>query len=167
MNTFNNYFNWDFEQLVVMLLPPLLRKSKMIAFVTMLADGTNKVYQQLVQFRIKSKYDAFFSQSRITFEHYLNDEFDNIGRSIRIVNADFLERTHIYKHIENRELRIYKQSENKPNPKLYKIQEFDTSLHFIIQIPVTLNLSIIQVKALRLWVDNHKLPNKNYIIQNI
>lgn len=167
MSIYNNHFNYDFDLLVSMLLPPILRKPKTIAFVTSLASGISMVHNDLIRLRKDSEYDAYFSQDRKTFEHYLNDEFDRLDRSIRIINADFLGRIQVYKSIEQRELRLYKTVENKPNPRLYKSQEFDTSLHFIIQIPNSINLTQIQLTALREWVDNRKLPNKNYIIQHI
>ena len=165
MKTYNNHFNWDFDSLVVMLLPPVLRKNKMIAFVQLLAKGNQLIYDQLKSFRISSTYDAYFSQARIQFEHYLNDEFDKTGRSIRIINSEFLERQTLYKHAESRPNRIYQVSENKPI-KLYYLQEYETSIHFIIEMPASL-LNTQQLKALRIWVDERKLPNKNYKINLI
>ncbi|MGB0869456.1 MAG: hypothetical protein ACPGSD_07650 [Flavobacteriales bacterium] len=165
MNTYNNHFNWDFDKLVVMLLPPVLRKPKLLAFLEVLASGISSVYDGLIEFRTKSSYNAYFSADRITFEHYLNDVFDKEDRNIKVVNAEFLERKTLYKNAENRPNRIYQVSENKPI-KLYYLQEYETSIHFIIEMPAGL-LNAQQLKALRIWVDERKLPNKNYEIEFI
>ena len=164
---YNNFFGWNYDHLVLMLLPPNLRNPKVVGFIGALTSGLNDVQNTLNSFRVDAKYQALFSGERLQFEHYLNDEFDRIGRSIKIINSPFLEKVYLYKDIENRPLRIYKYSENKPRPRLYKHEEYAVSIHFIIQIPTSLNLSDVQVKRLRVWVDQRKLPNKNYIIQNI
>lgn len=150
-----------------MLLPPSLRKPKILGFVNVLLSGLNEVYSQLRMFRNTTKYNVLFSGERIQFEHYLNDEFDRIGRTIKIINSPFLNRIYVYKDIEGRDdVRLYKHSENTP-VTLYKEQEYEISIHFIIQIPVALGLSDLQIKALRSWVDARKLPDKNYSIQNV
>ena len=151
--------------MVYMLLPPLLRQSKMIEWLIVLSSGLESIQKDLLVFRKDVKYDLLFSQERIQFEHYLNDKFDKNNRNIKIINAEFLERKTLYKYAENRPNRIYQVSENKPI-RLYNLQEYDTSIHFIIEIPTSL-LNTQQLKALRIWVDERKLPNKNYKIEFI
>ncbi len=167
MNMYDNFFDWEFKTIAIMLLPPVLRKPKTIALMQTLAEFIDVVYASLKEFRNDSEYATNFSSERIQFEHYLNDEFDRIGRTIKIVNSPFLNRIYVYKDIEGREdVRLYKHSENIP-VTLYKEQEYEISIHFIIQIPIALALSDLQIKALRSWVDARKLPDKNYSIQNV
>ena len=151
--------------MVYMLLPPLLRQSKMIEWLIVLSSGFESIQKDLLVFRKDVKYDLLFSQERLQFEHYLNDKFDKNNRNIKIINAEFLERKTLYKYAENRPIRIYQVSENKPI-KLYYLQEYETSIHFIIEMPTSL-LNTQQLKALRIWVDERKLPNKNYKINLI
>lgn len=163
---YNNFFTWDFNHLIFLLLPPLLRKPKMVAFLQVLISGINDIYASLKQFRKDIEYDVNFSTQKIQFEHYINDKFDRISRGITLVNAPFLVRIYLYKQVETRPIRMYKHSENQTNPRVYKLQEHEVSIHFIIQVPTGL-LTDLQEKALRAYVDNRKLPNKNYTIQYI
>jgi len=151
--------------MVYMLLSPLLRQSKMIEWLIVLSSGLESIQKDLLIFRKDAEYDLLFSQERLQFEHYLNDQFDKNNRNIKIINAEFLERVTLYKHAEDRPNRIYQVSESKPI-RLYNLQEYDTSIHFIIEIPTSL-LNTQQLKALRIWVDERKLPNKNYKIEFI
>ena len=148
--------------MVYMLLPPQLRKSKMIEWLIVLSSGLESIQKDLLVFRKDAEYDLLFSQERIQFEHYLNDKFDKTNRSIRIINSFFLERKTLYSYAENRPNIIYRVSETNPI-ELYYLQEYDTSIHFIIEIPSGL-LNAQELKALRIWVDERKLPNKNYNI---
>ena len=159
---FNNFFQWSFRDMVYMLLPPQLRKSKMIEWLIVLSSGLESIQKDLLVFRKDAEYDLLFSQERIQFEHYLNDKFDKTNRSIRIINSFFLERKTLYSYAENRPNIIYRVSETNPI-ELYYLQEYDTSIHFIIEIPSGL-LNAQELKALRIWVDERKLPNKNYNI---
>lgn len=163
---FNNFFNWDFDYITTELLPPKLRKKKYKAFIQSIGRSFSNVHNALTQFRSTSEYEILFSSERLQFEHYLNDKFDRIGRSIRLINAPFLGHIYVYKHVENRPIRMYKHSENQTNPRMYKLQEYEISIHFIIEIPTGL-LSDLEEKALRSYVDHRKLPNKNYTIQHI
>lgn len=161
---FDNFFNWKARELVDFLLPVLFRKPKMLAFLKSIYAGIDSILDDLIAHREDALYQLNFSGDRLTFQRYINDEFDDDNRSITIVLGDYLPKVYVYKTIEERELYIYKKSENEDPTFIYKKQEYVGQIDFRVVVPLSLSFNAQELERLRVFVDKYKLLNKNFEI---
>ncbi len=80
-------FRLDFPRLVWLLLPSLLRKPRLVAFVTSLTSPVAYLYQQFLGYRLDTLRELSYNGQTALLEKALNDKLDNDLRRIVIRNS--------------------------------------------------------------------------------
>ncbi len=154
--TNKKYYQIDFDKLILLLLPTFLRKSKLVAFVSILIAPIKKMYQEFRKQQKKDWYRLNHNGQVFSLRKALNDAFDNELRRIEIVDYDKYKRIYIYTHIEKRPLYLGKQY-------IYTTAEYEGSIDFVVIVPSDLDYNAYQMRDL---INEYKLVTKKYIIKN-
>ena len=159
-------FYIDFNKLVQLLLPIVLRKNKMIAWLNALIFPIFKMYNDydntaFVGYRDGNLYKLKITPQVVYLKRLLNDKYDIVLRRIFITDTEGKNPLYIYLEEEEKPAFIFKEVENKP---VFLWLDGETSLKeddFIINIPMDI---AFDEKELRMVVDNYKLAGKTYLI---
>ncbi|MCG8310740.1 MAG: hypothetical protein MI975_25345 [Cytophagales bacterium] len=76
----------DVEKLIRRLMPPILRRPKQTSWLKALLAPLKSLNDQLLSFVTNSRYLANVSGQTLSLESYLNDQFDNELRRIKIIH---------------------------------------------------------------------------------
>ena len=160
-------FNINFTYLIQLLLPPNLRKSKLIAWLQVIVSYLKKIYDSFILFRIDKLYEINFTGQIMYIEKKLQDVFEI--DDLFISDGLFLENLFL-SNISEGEFPVYMSniSENDETIYLANIQEYYENADFIINIPLAFynNLTSDDFAKMNKIIDYYKLVEKTYTIQS-
>lgn len=140
--------NIDFNTLISQLLPPRKRSPRMLNWMGALVKSLNTVKTAFYGYYNTVQYNLQFNGQVINLEHVLNDAFDDTLRRIEIVDAVENPTTYLFNVIEGNELTyLFNTSEGSPL-YLYNNQEYATQDDFIVEVPVGLAYTEVEMRAL-------------------
>lgn len=155
------YYNFDVKKLARMLLPPVLRKRTLLAFIDTLVESLSFLAGKVSDFAestlLKLSYSAFTNY----LERFLNEKF---GGGIYI--SDYVNDDLFYMSFPNEIADIVYMGESgeaEYNPPVYlsSVQPLQLSGGFIVNIPERLSDSTADIKG---WVDYYKFAGTEYKI---
>lgn len=155
-------FNIDFRHIVYNLTPYFLRSDANLSFLYSLVEAVGELNVVFNSFRDNTLYLLQFTSQIIYLEHYLNDQFDPIGRGIYITNLEELDWVFLYNFIEQKPpLFIFNKAEAATPVYFKNFSELINENNFIINIPVAVTYVENVVRA---KVDFYNQAGKNYTI---
>lgn len=155
------YYNFDVKKLARMLLPPVLRKKVMLAFIDTLVESlsflSGKISDYAENTLLKLSYNAFTNY----LERFLTEKF---GDGIYI--SDYVNDDLFYMAFPNEIADIVyigESGETGYNPPVYlsSAQPLQLSGGFIVNIPERLSGNIADIGK---WVDYYKFAGTEYKI---
>jgi hypothetical protein len=154
----------DFILLTTLLLPVVLRRTLISAWLTVATASIDTVQTESTALYDATNYRLKFNELKIYIEHYLNDQHDPTDRMIRIVDVEQEQNTYIFNANEDNEnLYIWNVGEEDGEDVfLFNDSEIDDIEDFIVEVPVAL---VFNEDALRRDVDTFRLPGMKYSIQ--
>jgi len=153
----NKIFNINYLKLVVLLTPPDIRKSRLLALLMALINPVRSLYGSFTNNRANNLYKLAQNGQVCYLQKALNDSFDPELRRIFIDAGSRFERQYIYTSGEQQPNylgKIYLQ----PNSSFA-----DTGVDFKVIVPQSFDLKNHQMKAL---IDFYKLASKRYTIEH-
>ncbi len=158
-----------FADLATQLLPSLLRRPRLVAWLAALLSPLEMLYQDFVAYQRATFRELAYSSQTLVFEGALNDQFDPYTRRIRIVNQE-VELTPLYLNFrdENQpdEKFIGFTVEGRPFRYCYQYTEFDTQLDFIVRVPSALR-SPERTTQLNARINRFRYATKKYAIRYV
>lgn len=161
-------YNIDFEKLIGLLTPTILRRAKMLAFLRMLVVPLKRIHYDFLQKRNARNGDLYrlgHNGQVCYLRKMLNDNFDNKQRRIRILNGNKFRRKYIYTQGENKT--IYLGTMYLRNRSDYA----DTGTDFIVELPKDIwqyhrmeQNSTERFYTIEAFIDFYKLAGKRYKI---
>ncbi len=155
------YYQINFDKLVLLLLPTFLRKSKLVAFATVLVAPVKEMYQEFREQQKKDWYRLNHNGQVFSLRKVLNDHFDNELRRIDIIDFETYQRTYIYTPVEDKPL--YLNGEGEDAKYIYTSAEYANQFDFVVVVPLNLGYNKYKMRAL---IDEYKLITKKYTIKN-
>jgi len=155
--------NWI--NLVKMLLPPFLRKSKQLAWLTcIISNQITYVYNQFNVYRQQKLYDLSITGQVIYLEKLLNDKYNNGFSGIWIASEN-ISTLFLANKAENF-TPIYLANKSEISP-IYvgNKSEYLQQYNFIIWVPISI-FNLIDIAEMRSLVDKYRIAGKNYNIQS-
>lgn len=154
------WYKINFDKLVVLLLPTFLRKSRIIAFLSLFSIQLTKLYNTWLVKKIEDEIWQNHNSQVCYLRKILNDEFDDLQRRITITDGQLYERQYIY---------TLGEKKLKSLGKMYLRQASDyadTGIDFFVIIPA--DISIAQNKyKLNAFINRYRLASKRYkVIHN-
>lgn len=130
----------DFDYLATLLLPSLLRKPRLRAWLVALLFPLRQLYSVFLSYAEASRIELTYTGQVLVLKGALNDQFDPELRRITIENSD-TELTPFYLNFrsegQNEKPTLFTQ-ESPPWLHLFQYMEFNTQLDFIVRVPVVL-----------------------------
>ena len=140
-------FNIDFRRLIYNLLPHFLRKAGTLAYLYSAIQPLRTLNNIFIGFRNNTNYNLSFTGQTIYLEHYLNDQYDPIGRGIYITNLNLAPYNYIFNVIESQpEQYVFNTAEGNPF-YIDNYAEVLAGLDFTIFTPVALTINLIDFNA--------------------
>ena len=155
-------FNIDFRHIIYNLTPYFLRSDANLSFLYSLVEAVGELNIIFNSFRDNTLYLLQFTSQIIYLEHYLNDQFDPIGRGIYIDNIEELDWLFLFNVVEQKPpLFIFNKAEAATPVYFKNFNELINDINFIINIPVAVTFVENVVRA---KVDFYNQAGKNYTI---
>lgn len=152
----------DLFILFKMLQPNLTRKVRLFAFLKTTSDVINDTQIQLESLYNDVKYDLTFNGQTIYLEHFLNDQYDNVLRRIKIEDIDSDETLYLFNKVEeNEETHLFNSSENEDPVYFVNQSESISSIDFQILVPSDIQFNEL---VMRKRFDRYRLAGPNYEI---
>lgn len=150
-------YNIDYYRFLLQLLPMLLRKPVMVAYMQVLIIPVVKLYNTFTEYREQTLYELAHNGQVYSMENVLNDRFDMVTRRIYITDGFAVERFYIYTRDEAKpqELPQYLY-----NPADYA----DTGVDFIVWVPKAVVVSDDEMVEMNALIKFYKLASKRYKI---
>lgn len=146
-------FELNIKKLGVLLLPSLLRRAKMVAWIRILFTPLDALYSNFLNKRKTDLYRLEHNGQKCYLRKALNDKFDPQQRRITIDDAP-----------RNNAVYIFTQAENMPvylddAITIYTQGEYVGRLNFVVHLPSELKNFELEIKSL---IDYYKLASKKY-----
>ncbi|MDF7813595.1 hypothetical protein [Hymenobacter sp. YC55] len=128
------------QRLIRNLLPALLRRPKMLAWLYALHEPLQATYLAFAEHVRRSATELSYNGQTMLLEKALNDRFDPVFRRIRIINSD-TELSPIYLNYvsELQEMPVtYYVVEDMPLLKVNNWLEYVSQVGFVVQVPRSL-----------------------------
>lgn len=148
-------FELDIKKLGVLLLPSLLRKAKMVAWIGALLSPLGSLHGNFLNKRKIDLYRLEHNGQKCYLRKALNDAFDKENRRIRIEDTPRKPTKYLYTRAENKSVYLGKMYLNTRGFGL------DEGVDFVVHLPKELDEQELEVKVL---VDYYKLASKRYMI---
>lgn len=156
----------DFDRLVVLLLPALLRRPRQVAWLHWLATPVQNLYARFLAYEAYVRRALSYNSQVLLFEAALNDRFDPGARRIYLLGSD-AELQPVYVNFVAEQQPnpvLYFQAEGQPPVYLFRWVEFSQQNDFIVTAPAVL---AAQAGPLNALIRQYKLANKNYLLRFI
>lgn len=126
--------------LIKSLLPSILRRPKMMAWLQALLSPVLITYAQFVQHVKASSTELSYNGQTMLLEKALNDRFDPAFRRIKIINSDTeLQPVYFNYARENQPMPVmYEASEGRPGLFLSRAVEYSNQVGFTVRVPRSL-----------------------------
>jgi hypothetical protein len=149
--------------LITSLLPALLRKPKMLAWLTALHQPLQATYLAFSEHVARSATELSYNGQTMLLEKALNDRFDLAFRRIRIINSD-TELSPIYlnyvSELQDMPVTFY-TSEDMPLLRVNNWIEYVSQVGFVVQVPRSLRPAEpalqARIKQLKLSMIRHTI----------
>ena len=164
----NRWQNIDFDKLVGLLAPTILRRAKKLAFLRILVAPLKRIHYDFSQKRNARNGDLYrlgHNGQVYYLRKMLNDNFDNEQRRIRILEGNKFRRKYIYTRGENKPVYL---------GKMYlrgRSDYADTGVDFIVSLPKdvwqrhrTEQNNSERFYTIEAFIDFYKLAGKRYKI---
>jgi len=151
------WYKINFDKLVILLLPTFLRKSRMIAFISLFSAELTKLHNAWLIKKIADETWLNHNSQVCYLRKILNDEFDDLKRRIIITDGQLYERKYIYTLGEKKPLKL---------GKIYirQTQDYaDTGIDFFVVVPIEINIEQNKYK-LEALINRYRLASKRYKI---
>ncbi len=150
------WYNVNFKNLVILLLPTFLRKQKTVAYLRALVKPIATIHNKWLQKRIEDWYKLENTGQVCYLRFVLNDKLDFENRRIYIDEGNSFPRKYIYTRSENRPVFL-------GTNYIYQKAEFiGTGADFIVYVPLEiLNSKLFELHDL---IQFYKLASKRYQI---
>lgn len=155
----------DFDYLATLLLPSLLRRPRLLAWLHALLAPVRQLYADFLAYQAASFQELAYNGQTIVLEGALNDGFDPDLRRIRIDNSD----------VDLQPLYFNFRSEQQPDKYLlfapesppwtyaHLYQEFATQTDFTVHVPVMLRTDQ-RTNQLHARIRRFKLATRHYVL---
>ena len=141
-------FDIDFRHVAYNLLPHFLRGDKNLSWLYSLVEPIKELNIIFNSFRDNTLYNLQFTGQTIYLEHFLNDQFDPIGRGIYITTLDELDWIfHFQKAEAKPPFYYYNASEGMPFIYLKNQTELLNEVNFIVNVPVAVVFDELFMRA--------------------
>jgi len=160
----SNIFRIDYYRLVKLLLPVMLRRPLLVAFLEAIVSPIDRLYGLFTTNRNANLYRLSVTPQVCFLEKALNDRFDVSQRRIYIEDGVFYDEQYLYTEGESLDEYVYMQSENKDIYLYTRSETGSGSVDFIIVVPAGIRYNEAEMRAL---VDMYKLASKTFIISTI
>lgn len=145
-------YNLDVKKVVIYLLPTVLRKPRLIAFINALSIPFESTLNILSNYRLRLNKEVAITPQKCYLRKFLNDKFDVNLRRILIEESVSLPTTYIFLESEN-------------NPKFLPFFLSDTEgVNFIVKVPISLQNIESQIID---FINKYKLPSKSFRLEYI
>jgi len=158
-----NWYRINYKRLTVLLLPTMLRKPVLVALLESLVTPVSGLYTRFLSFSDDVRYRLNHNSQVCYLQAVLNDAFDFSARRIYITDAKIIEWSRF----------LWLESEDKPI-MLQKGEIFilnserfigADSLDFIVNVPLSLNLTDNDYNRTHALLRYYKLAGKRYDIE--
>lgn len=160
----NNIFNIDYYRLVKLLLPVMLRRPLLLAFMEAIVSPVDTLYGLFSSNRNANLYRLSITPQVCFLEKALNDRFDISRRRIYIEDGVFYDEQYLFTEGEGLDEYVYTPVENKDIYLYTRSETGSGSVDFIVVVPAGLRYNEAEMKAL---VNMYKLASKTFIIPTI
>lgn len=159
----NPRYRVDFDYLATLLLPSLLRKPKLRAWLAALLAPLQQQYAAFLLYTEAARIELSYNSQTIVLEGALNDQFDPDLRRITIDNSD-TELVPLYFNFlseQQPEKPILFAAECPPWTYAYSYVEFNTQIDFTVRVPVGLRTAQ-RTDQLNARIRRFKLATRHY-----
>lgn len=154
-------YNISFDDLPKQLIPGVLRKSKMLAFLQVCLTGPKQLLADFITYRAAKLKEVSYNSQTIMMEKYLNDTYPDANGQIYITNVNSpFNTTSLYREVDQIAVDFYKESESTAVDfkRLQDVNPYD----FIVHVPSALDYDLNQLNS---YIEKYKLASKRYIIE--
>lgn len=152
-----NVFVMQWYRFVESLVPNLVKKSLLLAFINSAFAPIRSKYEVFLQWKAESDYKVQHNGQICYLHKLLNDHFDDFERRIIVENTPPRETLNVYYPQENRPIYAY----NEPPFYLYNEDDYYNEFDFTVYIPEQL---VTQTHLIQNELEFYKLYSKNYQI---
>jgi hypothetical protein len=156
------WFNINYNQLALLLLPTFLRKPVIVAYIQSLLVPIDKLYYKWSVFRVDNLYRIKHTGQVFSLRKSLNDRFDPVQRRIYITDGNFYDTTYIYTEAEGQDVWLYTEAEAGTLYLRTEPETADTGLDFIVWVPQQVYTS--EIYGLKAHIDFYRAGGKRYNI---
>lgn len=155
-------FDVDFRKIFYNLIPHFLRADNLLAWLYSLQAPLDSLNFRFNALRKRTKYRLQFTAQIIYLEHYLNDQFDPVGRGIFITNIEENDFTWLYNNIALKSpTYYYNNSEAQPPKYLYQYSELLAGDNYVVNVPTSVSFNELNMRS---KIDFYNNAGKNYSI---
>lgn len=160
-------FNIDLNSIRINFIPRHWRRVNYLDFILALYKPLFTFQTTFNQYFNDLEYSMLWNGQVIMLEHYLNDLYDPIDRSIFITDIQQLEQVFVSTVEENETSYVSTIVENSTEFIVSPIESFNSDPDFVINIPSTVIVGVFNEELLRSQVNKYKLAGKQYLINII
>lgn len=162
-----NRYLIQFATLAKNLLPPFLRKSRMLDWLRALVRPIQSLNQRFMDFMNRIRYRMRFNGQVIYLQRILNDFYDPVLRRIYIGNGNPLGLPNfVYNRIEGRRIFTRNRSEMLPTPFLRNRAEYSNAVDFVVWVPISiLTADPENARRIRALVNQYRLAGRRFRVQ--
>lgn len=159
-------YSFDLLKLLVGLLPYLLRKPRLKAYIEALVAPVLTIYGDFISLQARTKRELSYNGQTLNFQRALNDRFDPVLARIRIVNSDAtFDAVYVNFVAETEPPKFTKfTTESPPHFMLYTTAEVAGQIGFVVRCPASLRP---QEPALKARISQLKLALVKYRLQYV
>lgn len=157
----NSIYNIVYSKLVQWLTPSMLRKSKMLAWISVCVSPVTFVYNNLLRFRKLTLYRLSITPQVCYLQKLLNDQYDYISRGIRIVDAEQTDPLFIFEDVEDKPFWLFTDGEASPQYLFTDGEASDLKDDFIVIVPLSVQFDLNEMTSL---INSYKLASKQFKI---
>jgi hypothetical protein len=161
------YYNIDYSQLSLLLLPVFLRKKTVDAFASSFVKTIEYLHNDFTAYMdsliVRINAQVCYMQSM------LNDEFDYYERRIKVIQAAInIDYYLLWKENQNKPVMLSKESANGYTPYLLSKsgQIGASNIDFEVVLPDSFSLSTAAERRMKTLINRNKLASKKYKIIN-
>lgn len=157
----SNIYTVDWYKLATWLVPPVLRKSKTLAFVKAMATPINDLQSRFLTYRNYTLYNLGITPQVCYLQKALNDRYDVDDRRIQVVDAGEKLPVPFFLKVENKPQRLYKKTEAQHLVLFQKAETAQFTADFVIRVPAIITFDKKEMTA---FVNSYKLLSKTFNI---
>ncbi len=153
----------DFEILIQMLIPSLIRKPKLTALLVVLFFPFKLIWDVFIDFRESVLLQLNCTGQVIYLERLLNIMFNNGNEGIVIVDGSFSAQFYLSNKLEGFEAVYFSnKSENLEANYLQNKSEFIYDFDFLVKVPTSINLTELDKNRLIAIVKKYAIAGKTF-----